>query len=196
MNNSVIAFALGAGIGAGVAWYIAKTKYEALANEEIESVKAAFAADYEKQCTEKVPDELVKDIFEKKPTVEHSDSIRKPESIKEYAERIKNGTNYAACSKEECNDIPDKATVDGPYKIDNDEIGNLDDYEVIELNLYNNNILCDDMDERMTEQDIRDTVGRDYLELFPENFDQLCIRNDEKKCDYSIVRCDEDYEGE
>ena len=196
MNNSVIAFALGVSIGAGVAWYIAKSKYEALANEEIESVKAAFAADYEKQTVAQ-DSESVKDISEKKPvTVEHSDSIRKPESIKEYAERIKNGTNYAACSKEECNDIPDKATVDGPYKIDNDEVGNLDDYEVIELNLYNNDILCDDMDERMTEQDIRDTVGRDYLELCPEGVDQLCIRNDEKRCDYSIVRCDEDYEGE
>ena len=62
--------------------------------------------------------------------------------------------------------------------------------------LSKDNILCDDMDERMTEQDIRDTVGRDFSELFDENYDQLCIRNDVKKCDYSILKIDEDYEGE
>ena len=195
MNNSVIAFALGAGIGAGVAWYFAKAKYEALAKEEIKSVEEAFDAELARMKPKE--EDTVKEAEEPAaPKMEHSDSIRKPESIKEYADRIKNGTNYAGFSKETMNDIPDKETIDGPYKIPNEEIGELDDYAVVELSYYRDNILCTDMDERMTEQDIRDTVGRDFSELFDENFDQLCIRNDAKKCDYSILKIDEDFEGE
>lgn len=40
--NNAIAFAVGAAIGAAVTWKFVKTKYERLADEEIESVKETF----------------------------------------------------------------------------------------------------------------------------------------------------------
>ena len=46
MNNAlskILIFAAGAAIGSAATWYFVKTKYERIANEEIESVKEAFA---------------------------------------------------------------------------------------------------------------------------------------------------------
>ena len=40
---NVLMFAVGAAIGSAVTWKVVKTKYEKIAQEEIESVKEAFA---------------------------------------------------------------------------------------------------------------------------------------------------------
>ena len=45
MFKNVLIFAAGAAIGSAVTWKLIKTKYEQIANEEIESVKEFFGRD-------------------------------------------------------------------------------------------------------------------------------------------------------
>ena len=42
--SKVFIFAVGAAIGSAVTWKLVKTKYEKIANEEIESVKEIYGA--------------------------------------------------------------------------------------------------------------------------------------------------------
>lgn len=86
--NKIVMFTIGAVIGSAVTWKLLKTKYERLAQEEIDSVKERYT--YKKE----EPAEAV-DIPEKEPTREERHA--KIAEVKEYlAEIEKNGyTNYS-----------------------------------------------------------------------------------------------------
>ena len=63
MNNKVVAiaaFAIGAVVGAAATWKFAKTKYEKIADEEIESVKEVFSRKIKEQSQNNMSD--LKDI--------------------------------------------------------------------------------------------------------------------------------------
>ena len=68
-------FAVGAAIGSAVTWKLVKTKYERIANEEIESVKEVFSR---RSKEEKEPEEI------EHGTVAHMLET-KPENVSKYA---------------------------------------------------------------------------------------------------------------
>lgn len=171
MNNkilSVLAFSLGAAVGSVVTWKLLKDKYEKIANDEIESVKAVFSerkrkADEARQEKEKY--EALLDSY-----ITHEDDIPREEPLSNFKQ--KGGPDIME---------------DKPYVIPPEEFGDFSDYEMINLTYYADGILANDMDEMVDH--VETIVGLDSLEHFGEyEADTVFVRNDKLKADYEICR--------
>lgn len=159
--SKVFLFAVGAAFGSAVTWKLLKTKYERIAQEEIDSVKEVFS----KRAKEEKVEVVEEPVSEEK---EHRE---------EYVDTL-NKLNYAA---EEVTFMAD------PYVISPEEFGELgDDYETISLTYYADGVLADEMDEPI--EDVDDIVGKDSLNHFGEyEDDSVFVRNDRMRCDYEIL---------
>lgn len=165
-------FLAGAVFGATVAWHYARARYEKIAQEEIDSVKDAFARREEASRTkeeEKAAEgaqadiQSVADLAKKKPDIEEYSSMIRQAGYDAY------GDGSGAC----------------PYVITPDEFGEFGDYETVSLTWYADDVLADDDDEIV--DDVEDIVG-DALEHFGEyEDDSVFVRCDERKCDYEIL---------
>ena len=173
MNNkltNVIMFAVGAAVGSVVTWKLIKTKYEQIAQEEIESVKAA----YSKRHDESVENESDNNVVEKPVRYEKPD-------LMEYAAKLEE-MKYAG--EKEVPELMDDITK--PYVIGPDEFGEEDDYETATLWYYADKVLTDDQDNII--EDVDDIVGVESLEHFGEyEDDSVFVRNERLKCDYEIL---------
>lgn len=181
-------FLAGATVGAAGAWFYCKRYYEQIAQEEIDSVKAAFA--------ERKPDALknAKKDFEEgsnESNKQKADMAKLKPDLVNYAAKLQEQgyTNYSNIGEQ--NDIKkkdeeDETVVDGPYVIPPEEYG-VGSYTTISLTYYSDGILADDEDERV--ENIEDTVGADFAEHFGDyEEDSVHIRNDRRRCDYEICR--------
>lgn len=170
-------FAVGVGVGVGVSWKLLRDKYEQIANEEIESVKETFSE--RKKETEK-------------QIVEVKTIIKEQEVNKDLVDYSKLATRYSDEPKKE---EPEIVEEDAPYVISPDEYGEIYDYDQIELTYYADGVLTDDTDEVI--DDVDDTVGLDSLNHFGDyEEDAVHVRNDERKCDYEILRDLRNYYGD
>lgn len=172
MNNTftkVLVFAAGAATGAAVTWGLLKARYEKLLNQELDELRARFVnrqSHFLDMADDGEPD---------------ADA----ESIKEYVETI-NDLEYTA------DDTDFKAR---PYVIAPEDFGEYgDDYEMLTLTYYADDILTDDHDEIVEDVDAK--VGLESLTRFGEyTYDPntVYVRNDKRKCDYEIMRDDRNY---
>lgn len=168
--SNVFIFTVGAAIGSAVSYKILKTKFEKIAQEEIESVKQTFSkrtVDLE-EAHNRDMNRVYRDILDK------------------TNEKIlqENGyTNYSGISK-------DVENLDEPYVIPPDEFGDFDEYEQVTLYYYADGVLTDDVDEPV--DDVEGTVGSNALDSFGEwEDDAVHVRNDKLQCDFEILRkCD------
>lgn len=181
-------FLAGATVGAAGAWFYCKRYYEQIAQEEIDSVKAAFAG--------RKPDVLKnarKDFDENSndSNKQKADMAKLKPDLVNYAAKLQEHgyTNYSNIGDQ--NDIKkknkeDETVVDEPYVIPPEEFAN-SDYTTISLTYYSDGILADDEDERV--ENIEDTVGADFAEHFGD-YEKDCVhvRNDRRRCDYEICR--------
>ena len=177
----IFSFAVGAAIGTAATWKFFKTKYERIAQEEIDSVKEVVSR---------------RDGESSKP-VEHpvadaeqtaTAPVAKKPDIKEYAANLRKlGYNdYSAISKKDKTQEEVKQDVDKPYVISPDEFGEFYDYERIDLTYYSDGVLADENDDIVDDAD--NSVGSDFAEHFGDyEEDAVHIRNDRLKCDYEIL---------
>lgn len=186
--TKVLIFAVGAGIGSSVTWYIAKTKYEKIANEEIQSVKEHYK---NKESGERLVEGLIDGIEEVEADIEKADlgkdvreslGIQSPgEEYKSYTKKYLSSQNEKPKHKEE-----EEEDVEKPYVISPDEFGEMDGYETESLTLYSDKVLADDFGAII--DDVDGIVGRDSLNRFGEyEEDTVFVRNDARKCDYEIL---------
>lgn len=165
MNNKVcaaLAFVAGVAAGAAVTWKLVKTKYERIAQEEIDSVKEVFGRRAETQK----PDEV------EEPSVE---------DCKEVIAECGYSTETTTKKGDE--------DVDLPYVISPDEYGDFDNYDLVSLVYYSDGVLTDSADDPIRDEDLDDFVGRDFASHFGEyEDDSVFIRNDRLKIDYEILR--------
>lgn len=186
-----ITFAVGAAIGGYASWQYAKKKYEALAQEEIDSVKEAFShketvANY--VCNNN--DTMVKDFADI--------VIKRVERVK--AQQIVDTNSYRSSEVDDnedeviitssADDYPsedEEHYSDKPYVISPAEFGEKEEYETVSLIYFADGVLTnDDYDEVA---DIELTVGRESLNHFGEyEDDSVFVRNDNNKCDYEILK--------
>lgn len=163
---SVITFVAGAAIGSLVTWKVTKTKYEQIAQEEINSVKEVFT------------------VKKGEDASEEKDAEPEPKSkAQEYTDRLKE-LQYGEVEDigEEGEDI-----VMRPYVISPDEFAERDSYETVSLTYYADGILTDETDEII--KDIDDVVGIDSLSHFGEyEDDSVFVRNEDLKLDFEILR--------
>ena len=162
-------FAAGAVTGAVVTWVLVKKQFQRIAQEEIDSVKAAFS--------KKKPQAVKKDVEIS------SDQPPEEPDIQKYQEVLQNA-GYA----------PDKREtgVEKPYVIPPEEFGEFPDYSRSNLTLYADGVLTDENNDPV--DDIEGTVGIESLSHFGEyEDDSIHVRNDARKSDYEILLDPRDY---
>lgn len=172
-------FMAGLTIGSAATWLCLKKRYEQIAQEEIDSVKAVFA--------EKKPETVIRK--------EENENIDKDNKIKADQAKLKpdliNYTNYASTNNKNAKE--EKVNmVEKPYIILPEEFGDFDEYTKLSLTYYSDGVLADENDEIV--DDIDETVGADFADHFGEyEDDSVFVRNDRLKCDYEILRDNRSY---
>lgn len=201
--KNVFIFGIGVAIGSMVTYKVVKDKYENLIDAEIESVKESLGyynkSDEKATVTSDDKKEKVDPLKMDKKDYENMIAYHKyhqscdddlaeleyPEDD-EPEEEEHPGVEYERITR----DAPESGSFkDNIYYISSQEYGILNEYELIDLTLYADNVLCDDMDEIIEDWDQK--VGTDYQKYFgmdPEEPDVIHIRNDIYKCDYEITR--------
>jgi hypothetical protein len=186
---SVIFFAAGFVTGAVVAVRIVKDKYEKIAQEEIDSVKEAFAA---RETT----------VSNSKPTnLEKAEYSNEKPSLVEYAAKLRDNkyVNYSKSPEiesaaEEPEEVEEQVPTKGkrPYVISPDEFGDIDEYRQISLTYYADSVLADENDEMVEYPD--KIVGLDSLKTFGRyEEDAAYVRNDRLRSDYEILADERKY---
>ena len=202
MNNKVIgiiAFAAGAAIGSVATWKVVKTKYEQIAQEEIESVREIYF--------HKDEDEPVED-FEEGPKMAEIRSYRDTVEGAGYTNYCGNSladSEVEAMVKEkakaivdECNNIIDGSKKedmkDKPYVISPDEF-DTNGYDIVTLVCYSDKVVTTyNTGDAISNEEVDKLVGLDSLSHFGEyEEDSVYVRNDERKIDYEILRDEDPY---
>jgi len=176
MNKKInfMMFVLGVAVGSVVTWKYVEKKYEQIAQDEINSVKEVFS---------KRVAEFTEDTEDTEEVRIKADNAKEKPDIIEYAARLrKQGyINYSDMVDEKPEEVKDE-----PYVIAPEEFGELDDYEIISLTYYADQILADDND--VIVDDVENVVGFDSLNSFGEyEEDSVFVRNDRLKCYYEIL---------
>lgn len=172
-----VIFVMGAAVGSVATWQYTKKKYEQIAQEEIDSVKAML-------FSKRDPDAEIKvEVSESEPA--KVEKVTEKPNILEYAARLEREgyTNYSdmGSRKEERTPMKEK-----PYVISPEEFGEFEEYEKISLSYYADQVLADENDELI--EDVDDVVGIESLTHFGEyEDDSVFVRNDRLKCDYEIL---------
>lgn len=191
-------FAAGAAIGSLATLQLVKekyrTKYKKIADDEIESVKAAF---------EKTRSEVIAKQQEK------ADKAKDKPDISEYAKKLKK-KGYTPYSDSEIMDEDDEEEDNGdpgpepepmfgdedakPYVISKENFGDMDDYDKLEFTYFSDHIVADD-DDRILE-DVEGSIGFEALAEFAKNPDEdvIYVQNDRLKTYYEVVRDERTYE--
>lgn len=170
--SNILIFTAGAAIGSVVTWKLLKTKYEQIADEEIESVKEAYA---EKMAEVKAEEE----------STEADDEIVSIDNVKpdilEYAKKY----GVIVDENEYITTEGGVMEMDKPFVIAPDEFGECD-YSTVSLSYYADGVLTDDMDNPI--EDVDDMVGFESLTHFGEyEDDSVFVRNHNYKTDYEIL---------
>lgn len=189
---SALSFVAGAAIGSVITWKLVKTKYERIAQEEIDSVKEVFSI--RKRTEEDTEAEIV---LEEVPTDVVVKNLNTKPDIMEYASKINNlgytGSANEAEESEEESEVEEDMH-DEPYVISADEFDEIEEYEVETLTYYADGVLTDWYNEVI--DDVEDVVGLDALENFDKyaaDGDTVFVRNDSRGCDYEIQRDTRNY---
>ena len=172
--KGIFIFVIGVVSGTFVGAQIAKKKYEEIANEEIEEIRAYY----------KEREKEVKKIEEPNAVEAPEEKSIEVEERKQYDNIIKRG-NYMAVDEEEQNNVCDEA-----YPIDPSEFGNDGKNATETLTYFADGVLVNEVDEVVEDPDL--VVGRHHIDIFNEFPDATCVyvRNDLDGTDYEILKDD------
>lgn len=172
--KGIFIFVIGVVSGTFVGAQIAKKKYEEIANEEIEEIRAYY----------KEREKDVKKIEEPNAVEAPEEKSIEVEERKQYDNIIKRG-NYMAVDEEEQNNVCDEA-----YPIDPSEFGNDGKNATETLTYFADGVLVNEVDEVVEDPDL--VVGRHHIDIFNEFPDATCVyvRNDLDGTDYEILKDD------
>ena len=175
LKNSII-FVLGAAAGSAVTWYLLKTKYEQIAQEEIESVKEAFGRRLDE--IEGIGDK--EEPFAEPTPLDYS----KEEKIN-YAGIL--ATHYGIVNNEGKGGSDTVEVGTPPYTISPEDYGELDGYETDSFTYYADGVVTD-MDDNPLE-DVEGKIGEANLQKFGEyEPDSIYVRNEMLRMDYEVLK--------
>ena len=170
----LFAFSLGAAAGVAASWHFLKTKYEQITKEEVESFKEYWS---NRNAEEN-------NITEDEPAPEEESELSK--TLRMYDD-ILDEEDYIENKEEEGSKVLNKPVVISP-----NELGEIEDYDIIDLVYYSDGVLTDDKCGPI--KDIANTVGADFANHFGQyEPDAVHIRNDRLKCYYEILADEEQY---
>ena len=199
MNKSVIFFlGIGAGgiIGGVVGFFLAKKKYEHLADEEVKSVKDSFSKYFEH-------DKVKEDKPNHMPAPETSSVVqeeRKDTPIVDYSARYQstiNGYSSPLIVGNELNKLPETSVVSGDpaniFIITPKEF-NESEYNAVTLFYYKDSVLSNDNYETLNAVEITSMIGDQALDSFGTyGTDAVYVQNDNNKTVYEIILEDDNY---
>ena len=188
-GTAVLLFVIGAAIGAGVTWKVTRTKYKAIADEEIASVKKAYHTANEINISNTVTsNEVVKatDVGEKVKCKVSKDELEKQEIVRKEYVNIVTESGYSGKKPKTDEDYP------RPYVISPDEFAGDYEFDTVDITYFADGVLCDENDVPL--EDIENTIGTDAVRHFGEyENDAVYVRNERLKCDYEILRDERKY---
>ena len=190
MNNklfSFIMFATGAAIGSLVTWKTIKTKYERLAQEEIDSVKEEFSrlSKIRKESNNRQNEDedteagaIEWNDTDQDDLVEYSNITAQYRSSSDDDETDEEGDEWSE------GEVP---YINGPYVISPDDFSSSPPgYSAQPLDYFADGILADGWGVKL---DIEETIGEESLEHFGEYADDLLyVRNERKEIDYEVTK--------
>lgn len=189
---NVFLVTVGAAIGSAVTWKVVKDKYERIAQEEINSVKAEFKRLYEEQekdeeveIQNEVDNEVIEteeDVFE--PTEDEVFEYHNISSMYRGSEDNENENDEEGGT----GDLDEAPYINGPYVISPDDFRcSPPGYNAQALDYFTDGVLADGWGVKM---DIEETIGEDSLNHFGEYVDDIVyVRNDRLEIDYEVT-CD------
>lgn len=197
MNKSVIFFlGIGAGgiIGGVVGFFLAKKKYEHLADEEVKSVKDTFSKYFEH-------DKVKEDKLNHMPAPETSSVVQeehKDTPIVDYSARYQSSINrYSSSVPNERDKLPETSVVSGDpaniFIITPKEF-NESEYNAVTLFYYKDGVLSNDNYEPLNAVEITSMIGDQALDSFGTyGTDSVYVQNDNNKTVYEIILEDDNY---
>lgn len=174
--KNLLIFISGAAMGSIVTNHMLKTKYEQIAQEEIDSVKEVFYKN---------------NILPKEEARKKADEAKDKVDILEYSAHLREGgyVNYSTNTEEKTEEEVDDSM--SPYVISPEDFGELG-YSEVNLTYYSDGVLAD-MDDEMVE-DVEETVGFNSLNQFGKfEDDAVHVRDDRLKIDYEILKDNRTY---
>lgn len=176
MKNAIV-FVVGAACGSLLTYKLVEKKFKDLADEEIQSVIDTF---------KKKDDELqVKESYVEVDEIDNT--IRKYEhkvadlgystDIDNYTVKVDNG--------------PDGVE---PYVISPEEYGELDGYNIVSWMYYEDGVLTNEMDEIVEDPELVIGNALDHFGDYTE--DAVYVRSENDKCDYEILRSEQNFNGD
>ena len=185
MYNKALIFIGGAVTGSLISWYFTKKKYETLAENEIAKMREGYRQK-NKELAERArikPDisEVVKDQITIRQ--EDVDLAEKEENlIAKYAEESE--------PTGEENISPNDDVIEF---IDDSEFASMNGYEKINLVLYEDDVLANEMSDDIVL--VEDTVGQQAIDDFKHyNPEAFYVRNNQLMTEYEITRDHRTYE--
>lgn len=195
MSNAVkifAAFIVGAAVGVVSTMKYFEKKYSEKADRDIADVKAAYG--FASKLRESTPEEP-------KPTDQN-------DTFKAYSRKVSEYSNYSSVGPEadddesvvqpgvgeiamtRCESRPDAE--DRPYMIEPSQWGDCDDYDLLDLDWYEDGVLADSWGEKIEHPEL--VIGSDAIHAF-DDYDtvQIWVRNDARRIDYEINRKDMKY---
>lgn len=199
-------FTAGAAIGAVVTWKIVKTKYEEIAQEEIDSVKEEYntlknlmqkevaacrklidANKTDEDETQEADDEYYPDDDERDFTEHEKEMV----DYYKLSSRYRSSANENSENDDNCKegDNGDEDYLDGPngpYVITPEEFNSSPPgFNVQPLDYFADGVLADGWGVKL---DIDETIGEDSIEHFGEYADGiLYVRNERNEIDYEVT---------
>ena len=165
--RDLIVFSLGVAVGSVVTWKLVEKKYKDLADEEINNVKEHFKSKLEEDQTK----------------IEYEDNV----AIYTTPEEV-----YISPAPK---DKKEKKTYNKEAKVISPEAYGEDGYETKSYTYYANGILVD-LETKKQVKDPEKLLG-DGLEHFGDygEDDSVYVRDDKIKCDYEVLKSENNYEG-
>ena len=194
-----IACFVGAAISGLTTWFVTKKvcekKYAKIAQDEIDSVKAAFTSPKIEAAKKFIEEKKNQEV--NKPTDTAKKATNKP-SLTEYAKNIKSYVNYSDSESKE--DIGNNGLKRISFKpngtitvIEPSEYGEDEDYDQVNLTLYADGILADEDDTVIN--DVEGVIGEGSLDRMGEfEDDALHVKNEARKVYYEILADERSYE--
>lgn len=195
MNNGVAVCSIFLGVAAGscAGYFLGKKftekKLNDICNQAIEDVKAAYKQKYEDKLAGK--DKVIKPIPETNNEPEKKDDVRVILDANKNKPPITDYIDYSKISSE----VKITKSIDKPVSITTCDIvepqvvtDNDEEWNIIDLTLYSDNVLTDDCDVPLSDDEIVEALGSlDTLSKIGEYEEgALYVRNNARECYYEV----------